>query len=762
MKVPRIIITLIAIIDAKQPIIAFAKNLILHFDDYLPNSPWPQLRVSSGFPLKSIYWHTAPMRPSNLNPLFAPISSLPGVGPRNAKLFAKLLGSDEDGGEPLVLDVLWHLPTGLIDRREQPTLDRAVPGTIATLKLVVDQHRPAPPGRSRAPYRVLCHDETGELTLVFFHSNRKWLESTLPVGEPRWVSGRIEDFGGALQIVHPDHIVDESGFAALPLLEPIYPKTAGLGGKAIAKAAAGALDALPELPEWQDAAWLARHRWPSAKNALAAVHHPVDPAESGEAGLAWQRLAYDELLAGQLAVSIVRSRVKKAGGLSRRGDGHLRAKIVDALPFSLTASQTDAVEAILTDLAEPARMLRLLQGDVGSGKTVVGLLAMAAVAETGAQSALMAPTELLARQHLRTIAPLAAAAGLKAAILTGREKGKERKAILAGIADKSIDILIGTHALFQSGVDFADLGFVVVDEQHRFGVHQRLALVAKGRAVDMLVMTATPIPRTLLLTHYGDMDATRLTEKPAGRKPVTTRAMPVERLGDVIAGVRRAVDDGAQVYWVCPLVEESEEVDLVSAEARFDTLKGTFGDQIAVIHGRMSGAEKDAVMARFIDGAIRVLVSTTVIEVGVDVPQASVMIIEHAERFGLAQLHQLRGRVGRGNASSSCLLLYKGPLGEIARTRLNTMRETEDGFRIAEEDLKLRGGGEILGTRQSGMPGFRVVRPALHLDLIEAARDDARLVLERDPRLESERGRALRTLLFLFRQDSAMRLIEAG
>jgi len=702
------------------------------------------------------------MRPSTLNALFAPVSSLPGVGPRLSKLFARLLGADEGNGEALVVDLLWHLPSGLVDRRERPTLNRAVPGTIATVRVVVDQHRPAPRGKSKIPYRVNCHDETGELTLVFFHANQTWLERQLPVGEARWVSGRLEEFGGALQIVHPDHIVDEDGFAALPLLEPIYPRTAGLGGKAIAKAATAAVDLVTEMAEWQDPAWRSRNGWADFRSALLAVHHPETPEDASEEGGHWKRLAFDELLAGQLALQIVRGRTKRAGGISRTGDGHIRQRIVDALPFSLTGSQEAAVADILADLAEPSRMLRLLQGDVGSGKTVVGLLAMAAVAESGAQSAFMAPTELLARQHYRTIATLAEAAGLKTAILTGREQGKERKPILEGIADGSIDILVGTHALFQAGVDFADLGLAVVDEQHRFGVHQRLSLAAKGEAVDMLVMTATPIPRTLLLTHYGDMDVTKLTEKPAGRRPIATRVLPLDRLNDVAAAIRRGVDDGAQVYWVCPLVEESEELDVVSAEERFAALKPQFGDGVAVIHGRMSGAEKDAVMRRFVDGAVRVLVATTVIEVGVDVPDATIMIIEHAERFGLAQLHQLRGRVGRGQAESSCLLLYKGPLSETGRARLEIMRETEDGFRIAEEDLRLRGGGEVLGTRQSGMPEFRVVRTGVHLDMLEAARDDARLALERDPRLESERGKALRTLLYLFRKDSAMRLIEAG
>jgi ATP-dependent DNA helicase RecG len=702
------------------------------------------------------------MRPALLNPLFAPVSSLNGIGPRLSGLFGRLLGGDEDGGEPLVVDLLWHLPGGLVDRRQRPTVDRLEPGTIATLEVVVARHRPPPHGRERAPYRVVCQDATGELPLVFFNANRKWIERMLPPGETRWVSGRVEEFNGFPQMVHPDHILSAAEFAKLPPVEPVYPATAGLGNRVISRAAWQAVERVPALEEWQDRTWLARQRWPGFREALERLHRPARSEDVAEDGAAWSRLAYDELLAGQLALAIVRARQRRVRGKARRGDGRCVARLIAALPYSLTTSQRLAIEEIAADLAAPERMLRLLQGDVGSGKTVVGLIAMASVAETGAQAALMAPTELLARQHFRSIAPLAEAAGLRVAILTGREQGKERAPILAALAAGEIDILVGTHALFQAGVAFADLGLAVVDEQHRFGVHQRLALAAKGDGVDMLVMTATPIPRTLLLTHYGDMDVTRLTEKPAGRKRIETRVVPLSRLEDVIGAVRRAVEAGTQVYWVCPLVEESDDLDVTSAEARHQSLLALFGERVALVHGRMSGAEKDAAMRRFVSGEARVLVATTVIEVGVDVPDASIMIVEHAERFGLAQLHQLRGRVGRGQAASSCLLLYGQPLGETARARLAILRDTDDGFVIAEEDLRLRGGGEVLGTRQSGMPEFRVVRTGVHLGLLEAARDDARLALERDPRLEGPRGRALRTLLYLFRKDTAMRYIEGG
>jgi ATP-dependent DNA helicase RecG len=530
----------------------------------------------------------------------------------------------------------------------------------------------------------------------------------------------------------------------------------------VRRAVEGAVARLPQLPEWQDEAWVSRERFPPFADALRHLHRPAEPRDVLPESLAWSRLAYDELLAGQLALALVRAHVRRPAGRRSAGDGRLRARIIKALPYSLTPSQRKAIDEIAADLATPQRMLRLLQGDVGSGKTVVALLAAAAVVETGRQAALMAPTELLARQHLHTITPLAEMARLRLAILTGRERGRERSEILDRLAAGEVDLLVGTHALFQEDVVFKDLALAIVDEQHRFGVHQRLALARKGEAVDVLVLTATPIPRTLVLTYFGDMDCSELREKPAGRKPIDTRTVPLDRLDEVIGAVGRAIDEGKQVYWVCPLVEESETSDLAAAEERYGVLRAQFGDAVDLVHGRLKGADKDRAMARFAGGETRVLVATTVIEVGVDVPAASVMVIEHAERFGLAQLHQLRGRIGRGAERSTCLLLYKAPLGETAKARLAILRETEDGFRIAEEDLRLRGEGDVLGTRQSGMPGFRVARLDVHGKFLGPARDDAALMLARDPTLTSPRGEALRALLYLFEKDEAVRLIRAG
>ena len=710
------------------------------------------------------------MRPEILFPLFAPVTALPGVGPRTAKLIEGLAG-------PHVVDLCWHLPSGLIDRRYAPKIAAAEPDRVATLTIRVGQHMA--PRHPRQPYRIACHDDTGEVTLVFFHAKADYLGKILPEGEVRVVSGRLEVFGGRLQMSHPDHIGRLEELRSLKRVEPVYPLTAGLTLKPLGKAVRGALERAPDLPEWLDPAFFAREGWPDWRAALGAAHAPRGPEDLDPLTPARRRLAYDELLANQLALGLVRHHQRGQRGRPIRGDGRLCDKAMAALPFQLTASQRRAGAEISADMASRSRMLRLLQGDVGSGKTVVALMAMLSAVEAGSQAALMAPTEILARQHLHTIAPLAEAAGVGLELLTGRDKGKAREAALARLESGESGLAVGTHALFQQEVAFRDLALAVIDEQHRFGVHQRLTLAAKGPegakdpkgakgrgAVDVLVMTATPIPRTLVLTSYGDMEVSRLTEKPAGRQPIDTRALPLERLDEVIDGIARALDagapGGAKVYWVCPLVEESEASDLAAAEARHKSLSQRFGARVGLVHGRMKGKDKDAVMAAFAEGPVDLLVATTVIEVGVDVAAATVMVIEHAERFGLAQLHQLRGRVGRGAGKSTCLLLYQGPLGEAARARIRILRETDDGFRIAEEDLRLRGAGELLGTRQSGFPEFRLADLAVHDELLATARDDARLIIEKDPELAGTRGAALRVLLYLFERDAAVKYLGSG
>jgi len=699
------------------------------------------------------------MRPPLLNPLFAPITSLAGVGPKQDKLFRYLLGREET---PRLVDLLLHLPASVIDRRARPKIRDAVPGTVVTLEVTVDRHRPTPGRNPRAPHLVYASDDTGDVVLTYFRAQPGYVEKLLPVGSKRYVSGTAQMYDGILQITHPDRVVDEAGFAKLSGIDPVYPLTEGLALGSLRRALAQALQKLPALPEWISPEVIRRCKFPDIAQALHRVHVPVELTDILPDGPFWSRLAFDELLAGQLALALVRAQLRRPAGDRHAGDGHLRKKIIDALPYALTSSQRQAAAAIADDLRQPVRMLRLLQGDVGSGKTVVALLAAAAVTEVGKQAALMAPTEILARQHIKTITPLAERAGLRVAILTGREKGKERRDILARLAAGEIDFLVGTHALIQDDVVFKALALAVVDEQHRFGVRERLALTAKGEAVDVLVLSATPIPRTLVLTYFGDMDISELREKPAGRQPIDTRAVPDSRLNEVMDAVGRALHAGKLVYWICPLVEESETVNLTDAEARFESLKARFGDKVGLVHGKMRGTDKDRVMAQFAVGEIGLLVATTVVEVGVDVPAASIMVIENAERFGLAQLHQLRGRIGRGAEASTCLLLYREPLNEMSKARLKVIRETTDGFRIAEQDLKLRGEGDVLGVRQSGLPGYRIARSDVHGQLITQARDEALRIMKDNPKLKGARGEALRCLLYLFERDEALPLIGAG
>lgn len=700
-------------------------------------------------------------RPEALEPLFRSLHTVKGVGDKLAALLTRFFGAP-DGQEAIVLDVLMHMPSGMVDRRRQVGIAEAYLNQVVTLRLHIDRHQPPPRGKPHVPHRVFAHDETGEISLVFFRAQGGWVEKALPVGEERYVSGQVGFFNGEKQITHPDYIVEPDKFATLPLVEPVYPLTNGLSSKALAKLVRQAVDVLPDIPEWIDGATMAQRKWPSFTQAMRMVHLPDNPGETELWAPARQRLAYDEYLAGQITLQIVRSTMVTERGIARTFTGNATLKVNSLLPFSMTEGQKSALDDILKDLAAPTRMSRLLQGDVGSGKTVVALMAMAAMTESGAQSALMAPTELLASQHFRTIKPLCDAAGIGCALLTGKMPAAERRKILAGLADGSISIAVGTHALFQSDIEFKDLGLTVVDEQHRFGVHQRLALTDKGRHSDLLVMTATPIPRTLVLTHFGDMEVSVLREKPAGRQPIDTAVLSINDYARVIARLQARLAEGAQAYWVCPLVEESETLEVVSAEDRFAELQKVFGNQVALVHGRMSAAAKQGVMDRFKANEIKLLVATTVIEVGVDVPNASIMIIEHAERFGLAQLHQLRGRVGRGSQRSACLLLYKEPLSETAKARLETIKSTEDGFVIAERDLELRGQGDLLGTRQSGMPGYRLAVPDVHRHLLEFAHDDAKALLLRNPGLTGPEGEATRMLLYLFRKHLALPLIRAG
>ncbi|GGE04328.1 ATP-dependent DNA helicase RecG [Gemmobacter megaterium] len=693
-------------------------------------------------------------RPEALFPLFAELETLPGVGEKSARAFAAL-----DVVRPR--DLLFLLPHSVVDRRRRDSIRDVTPPAILTVEVEIGAHFPA--RRKGGPTRVMVRDALTEFPLVFFHPRGDWVQKQLPSGQRRVVSGKVELFDGIAQMVHPDLILRPEDAADLPGFEPVYPAAAGLTQRLIHKAVQGAVTRLPQPPEWIDPHLLAREGWPAWAEAIAAVHAPQGAADLAPTAPARQRLAYDELFAHQLTLALARAQQRRKPGRVTAGHQRLQSKVLAGLPYRPTHAQTRAVSEIAGDMAAPHRMNRLLQGDVGAGKTLVAFLALVIAVEAGGQGVMMAPTEILARQHWEGLRPLAELAGVRLDLLTGRDKGAERAAKLAALARGEIGILVGTHAVFQKDVVFADLRLAVIDEQHRFGVAQRMELGAKGQAVDVLVMTATPIPRSLALAQFGDMDISVLDEKPPGRTPVKTVLIPGARMDEVVAHLRRAVAEGRQAYWVCPLVEESESVDLTAAEDRFVHLRAALGEGVvAMVHGQMPAADKDAAMARFVAGEARVLVATTVIEVGVNVPNASIMVIERAESFGLAQLHQLRGRVGRGAADSTCLMLYQGPLGETARRRLQILRDTEDGFRIAEEDLAIRGAGDLIGTAQSGLPRFRTADPERQAGLMETAQSDARALLATDPGLGSPRGQAARFLLWLLDQDKAIRLIGVG
>ena len=684
------------------------------------------------------------MRPDILNPLFAEVTSLKGVGPGLAKPLERLRIAR-------VVDVAFHLPTGHIDRFPRDELMVSDAGRVIAISLTVKEHRAS--SSPRGPTRVRAEDAAGNsVALVYFGGNSGWVKKLLPIGETKIVSGRLDLYGQDLQIVHPDLGDSTEDFRER---EAIYPLSEGITSRRLGALAAQAVERAPELPEWIEPGLKAQRGWPDWRDALVRIH--ADPADAK----ARERLGYDEVFANQLAMTLVRADTRKRRGRALNGDGRLRDML--KLPYTLTGAQSRTVREIEGDLAQDAPMLRLLQGDVGAGKTLVAAMAMLIAVEAGAQGAMLAPTEILARQHYETLRKTLAGLPIEIAVLTGRDKGKAREATLMALAAGEIDILVGTHAIFQDTVTYRDLALVVVDEQHRFGVAQRMMLSAKGKAPPhLLAMTATPIPRTLTLANYGEMDVSRLDEMPPGRQPIETRVVSEDRLDEVVNALGRHLSDGGQAYWVCPLVEESEKSDLAAAEMRAESLRARFGERVGLVHGKMKPAEKDAVMEAFSGGRLGVLVATTVIEVGVDVPNATLIVIEHADRFGLAQLHQLRGRVGRGGGLSRCLLLRGSHLSETSRARLALMRETNDGFRIAEEDLRLRGAGELLGTRQSGEMAFRLATPENMADLMQCAQDDARLLIDRDGGLEAPRGQAARTALYLFERDAGVALLRSG
>ncbi len=693
-------------------------------------------------------------RPAELFPLFSGLETLDGVGPKTAKLFENL-------NITVPRDVLLTLPVSGVDRRIYETVQGLAYPNIVTVKASVGRHYPA---RSKGrPYRVELDDGTVTFYAVFFHAREDYIKKLLPTGSLRVISGKADMFDGVVQITHPDFVVPEAEAASIPELEPVYPLTHGVTQKTVAKAVASVMGMMPALAEWIDPSLLKAEEWPDWASALRQAHGPQQLSDLSPENPARRRLAYDELLAHQLTLALARNARAEGAGIASVGSEDLTGKVLGTLPYSLTGAQGRAIAEIRSDLALPVRMNRLLQGDVGAGKTLVALMAMLIVVEAGGQAVLMAPTEVLARQHMASLQAMLGPIGVEIELLTGRDGGKLREGKLDRLADGTIKILIGTHAVFQKDIVFNDLRLAVIDEQHRFGVRERMALGNKGAAVDVLVMTATPIPRSLSLAQYGDMDVSILDEKPPGRQPITTALVANTRLEEVLQRLGQAIEADQQVYWVCPLVEDSETLTLTAAEDRFARLRARFGEGVVgLVHGQMPPAQKDQAMADFVDGRSRILVATTVIEVGVDVPNATIMVIEGAENFGLAQLHQLRGRVGRGSQKSSCLLMFQPPLSKNAEKRLSLMRETEDGFRISEVDLEMRGAGDVIGVAQSGLPRFRIADLERQAGLMAIAQTDARALLMQDPTLKSPRGQAARRLLWLMGKDESIRLIRVG
>jgi ATP-dependent DNA helicase RecG len=694
------------------------------------------------------------MRPNILFPLFSDIASLSGVGAKTRGVLKRLVGDK-------VVDVIYNLPINAIDRRQMPDISDMVEGEVVTSIVKIEQHiQPAKSYDKSSPFKIRCYNKTGFITLVFFNAYPKYLIKQLPLGKQKVISGKVEKFGGEVQIIHPDYIEPISNLDKVKIVEPVYPLSAGIGKKTIQNITNDALKRVNPLPEWISLDIIKRHKWESWANCIIKSHKISDVDDVSANSNIRKRLVYDEFLANQLALAIVRKYVNKTDGISMCGDGSMRKKLLDQLPFQLTEGQAQVIKEINADQEADGRMVRLLQGDVGSGKTVVALIAALNVVELKKQVAIMSPTEILALQHYKWISKITEAMDCNVELLIGKTKGKKREVILEDLKLGKVDILIGTHALFQETVEFNDLGLIIIDEQHRFGVAQRSSLANKGKSVDVLLMTATPIPRTLTMTLYGDMECSRLTDKPVGRKEVDTRVLHVSKLSNIVQRLRAVIDKGEKIYWICPLIEESEASSLANVEERYSALSKVFPNKVGVVHGRMKSQEREEVMMEFKEGDVDILVATTVVEVGVDVPNATVIIIEHAERFGLSQLHQLRGRVGRNDKQSSCILLYHD-LGEISQKRLKIMRESNDGFYLSEEDLKLRGGGDVLGTKQSGLPDFKVADLYHHMDLLKEANEDAKNIIISDPLLESKRGEALKILLYLFGYDKQLSYLES-
>ena len=685
------------------------------------------------------------MRPKILYKLFSSLETIKGIGPKNAKLIERLCGK-------YLLDLILHRPIAYIDRRNSPKIKDLSNNSIVTLILKVDGHTPS--FNKRMPYKITCSDDTGQLNIVYFNLRGPYLKKMFPIGSKKVVSGKVEEFNGIFQMTHPQHIADESNLDSVKKIECVYPLTAGISSKIIQKSINSSLAIIDDLPEWIPTDYLKKNNWTSWKKSIYEIHNPNELKEDKE-DIYLNRLVFDELLSQQLTVRLIKNKISKLKGNTIKPNGSLLEPLKTYLSFELTDDQNQAIKEISKDQSSPNKMLRLIQGDVGSGKTIVALHGMIQCAENSKKSILMAPTEILAEQHYNTIKLFADKLKLSCVLITASNKKNH---------NYESDILIGTHALFQDKVSIDNIGLIVIDEQHRFGVHQRILLNEKaGNECDILLMTATPIPRTLELASYGDMDITKIIQKPKNRKPIITKSINLNKIDSLKEALIKKLKQREKIYWVCPLVDESDKMDLQSVNQRVLDIQKYYKDfNVEMVHGQMKQEEKNKIMDNFKNFKTQILVATSVIEVGIDDPDATVIIIENSERFGLSQLHQLRGRVGRGTKQSTCILLFNGPLTENAKKRINVMKETNDGFIIAEEDLRIRGAGEILGTRQSGLPNFRLTDLNVHKSLMTQAREMAIKIVDKDPELSSDQGKSLRLLLHLFNNQVAIDYLKSG
>ena len=682
--------------------------------------------------------------------LFSSVKKIKGVGPVISKKLS-------DKGIENKIDLFLNLPTGAIDRRFCPKLDQLEVGVISTI--FVRPVKYTIPRFRNLPNRVTCKDEYGSIDIIFFNSRESYIKQILPLNEEVVISGKVGFYKNKYQMTNPDYIQSIDREKDITKIMAKYSSVAGISPKTIQKIYKEEIEKLKDIGEWHSQDFLKKMDWPTWYDAIYNLHNPVNVSDVNKESKFYQRLAFDEIFSNFLIFSEIKKRIKKLIKVSKVIDEDNLLRIKKMLPFTLTESQQGALKEILTDISSERKMLRVLQGDVGSGKTAVAMIAAYLTVKSGYQVAFLCPTELLAKQHFLLFKKILENENLSVQLLTSKIKSSEQADTRFQLSQNKIDIVVGTHSLFQEKTTFNNLGLIVIDEQHKFGVQQRINLSLKGSVnTDVLLMTATPIPRTLILTNYGDMDISTINEKPFNNTTINTLAKPAEQMDDVIVFLKKRLDENDQVYWVTPLIEESEKLKLTPAVKRYEYLKKKLKIEVGLVHGAMKNEDKNKIMEDFISGKIKVIVSTTVIEVGIDNQNANTMIIENCERFGLSQLHQLRGRVGRGKLDAYCLLLYSKNIGTNGKKRIQILRSSLDGFYISEEDLKLRGFGDIIGYKQSGEKDFIIADPAYHSDLFQLAKEEIENLENKDVKLEEH----FTQLLKIFKKDRVLNIIDTG